>query len=243
MRLLAKPPGDSSEAQRGGEDEDGREQEPAHNDGGEGRSLQCEEMPPIVLVLAAALAAAQSQPSFDDPIKRFTRAPRRARPARRARCANRRTRRTPGASRASRSRPRAQRPGRLRTQGPGGAPLPQGDRVREAGAEPHPDNAVGHFWAAASAGNLALLKGGKEKVRLAQDLEKDARRAIDLDPNFSPPYVALGIYYRELAELSWVLRQFAKLLVGTIPPGSLEDSAHHARERRSALARHHPRPL
>ena len=88
----------------------------------------------------------------------------------------------------------------------------------------YPDKAIGHFWAAASYGNLALLKGGKEKVRLAQNLESDAKRAIELDPNFAPPYVALGIYYRELAELSWFLRQFAKLLVGTIPPGSREDS-------------------
>jgi tetratricopeptide (TPR) repeat protein len=88
----------------------------------------------------------------------------------------------------------------------------------------YPDKAVAQFWAAASYGNLALLKGGKEKVRLARNLERDAKRAIELDPSFAPPYVALGIYYRELAELGWFLRQFAKILVGSIPPGSKEDS-------------------
>lgn len=87
-----------------------------------------------------------------------------------------------------------------------------------------PDRAEGHFWASASYGNLALLKGGKEKVRLARNFERDAKRAIELDPTFAPPYVGLGIYYRELAELNWFLRQFAKLLAGGVPKGSLEDS-------------------
>lgn len=182
-------------------------------------------MPPIVLVLAAALAAAQSQPSFDDLIKRFN---------------ERHDALDLQGALAACEQAHAQDPGRvagltclahvhndLGVSGPRDQAEPHYRKAIEYAKQAqsqHPDNAVGHFWAAASAGNLALLKGGKEKVRLAQDLEKDARRAIDLDPNFSPPYVALGIYYRELAELSWVLRQFAKLLVGTIPPGSLEDS-------------------
>ncbi len=111
-----------------------------------------------------------------------------------------------------------------------------GDR---ADAEPHylkgiqlateaqrrfPDSAVAHFWAAASHGNLALLKGGRQKVRLARHFEGDAKRAISLDPDFAAPYVGLGIYYREVAELSWFLRQFARLFAGSFPGGTREDS-------------------
>jgi tetratricopeptide (TPR) repeat protein len=87
-----------------------------------------------------------------------------------------------------------------------------------------PDRADGYFWAAVLDGNLALLKGGKDKVRLSRNVERNARRAIEIDAGFAPAYVALGIYYREVAELSWVLRAFAKALFGGLPSGSREDS-------------------
>jgi tetratricopeptide (TPR) repeat protein len=94
----------------------------------------------------------------------------------------------------------------------------------EALRQRFPDRAEGHFWVAAGYGNLALFKGGRDKVRLARGVEASARQAIALDPGYAPAYVALGIYYRELAELSWVLRAFAKLLVGGLPKATREDS-------------------
>lgn len=94
----------------------------------------------------------------------------------------------------------------------------------EALRERFPERAESHFWLAAGYGNLALFKGGRDKVRLARDVEASAKKAIALDPGYAPAYVALGIYYRELAELSWVLRTFAKLLYGGLPKGTREDS-------------------
>jgi tetratricopeptide (TPR) repeat protein len=88
----------------------------------------------------------------------------------------------------------------------------------------HPHRAEGYFWVAAGYGNLALFKGGRDKVRLARDVEENAKKAIALDPDYAPPYVALGIFYREVAELSWVLRAFAKMLYGGLPKGTREDS-------------------
>jgi hypothetical protein len=38
------------------------------------------------------------------------------------------------------------------------------------------------------------------------------------------PYIILGIYYRELASLSWLERTFANAFFGGVPEGSLEDS-------------------
>lgn len=89
----------------------------------------------------------------------------------------------------------------------------------------YPNEAIAHLWAAASAGNLALLRGGKEKVRLARDFEKNSQRAIALDPSLAAAYVGLGIYYREVASLGWFLRKFAAIFAGGLPRGTKEDSA------------------
>jgi tetratricopeptide (TPR) repeat protein len=87
-----------------------------------------------------------------------------------------------------------------------------------------PEKAAAHFWVAASYGNLALFKGGKEKVRLSRDVEKNAKRAVAIDPEFSAAYLVLGIYYREVAELNWFLKAFARTFLGGLPGGTREDS-------------------
>jgi tetratricopeptide (TPR) repeat protein len=88
----------------------------------------------------------------------------------------------------------------------------------------HPDRAESHLWAAVSAGNLALLRGGKEKVRLARDFERNSLKAIEIDPHLAPAYAGLGIYYREIAELNLLLRFFARALYGFAPSATREDS-------------------
>jgi len=87
-----------------------------------------------------------------------------------------------------------------------------------------PDRAQTYFYLAATYGNLALFKGGKSKVRIGRAVEQFARRAIALDSTYALPYIALGIFYREVAGLSWIQRTFAKLLFGGVPEGSREDA-------------------
>lgn len=87
-----------------------------------------------------------------------------------------------------------------------------------------PTNAETFFLLAMSRGNLAFFRGGKRKVELSRTLHADAQKSIALDPGYSPPYAALGIYYREIATLNWVLRSFAHHVMGGLPPGTLEDS-------------------
>ena len=38
------------------------------------------------------------------------------------------------------------------------------------------------------------------------------------------PYLILGVYYREIAGLSWIERLFANTFFGDVPDGSYEDS-------------------
>lgn len=90
--------------------------------------------------------------------------------------------------------------------------------------EKFPDRAESYFYLAATYGHLALFKGGKEKVRLARDVEKNSKRAIGLDPRFIPAYIVLGAYYREVASLSWALKAFARTLMGGLPNGTDRDS-------------------
>jgi tetratricopeptide (TPR) repeat protein len=87
-----------------------------------------------------------------------------------------------------------------------------------------PQRGETYFFMAATRGNLALFKGGKEKVKLGRDIEKYARKAIELKPDYGEPHVALGVYYREVANLNWFLKKFAKAFFGGLPDGTNEDS-------------------
>jgi tetratricopeptide (TPR) repeat protein len=81
-----------------------------------------------------------------------------------------------------------------------------------------------HTTLAASLGKLALFRGGKRKVELAREVEREARRAAELDPRDFAPFTVLGVLERELATLNPLLRGFAGALFGGLPPASLERS-------------------
>ena len=87
-----------------------------------------------------------------------------------------------------------------------------------------PDSAKSYVYLATTYGNLALFKGGKDKVKLARNLETNCQKAIALNPARGMPYLILGIYYREVANLNWFLKTFAKAFYGGMPGGSNKDS-------------------
>jgi tetratricopeptide (TPR) repeat protein len=87
-----------------------------------------------------------------------------------------------------------------------------------------PDSADAYTYEAMCLGNYALFKGGKEKVKLANQIEDDAKKAIEMDPGRLLSYIILGIYYRELASLSWLEKLFANTFFGKLPSGSYDDS-------------------
>ncbi len=97
-------------------------------------------------------------------------------------------------------------------------------RFSEKMRELFPEKAETYFFLAASRGNLALFKGGKDKVKLGRDVESYAKKAIEINPDYAPAYVALGVFYREVANLNWFLKKFANAFFGGLPEGSNEDS-------------------
>jgi len=81
----------------------------------------------------------------------------------------------------------------------------------------HPEDARSWFYLAASTGTLALFSDGREKLELGRRIEETCRRSLDLDSTYALPHIALGMYYREVAELSRLRRFVANRLLGGLP--------------------------
>ena len=87
-----------------------------------------------------------------------------------------------------------------------------------------PDSAWAYCYLAMSNGNIALFRGGKDKIKYARLVEENAKKSISINPNAYLPYIILGIYYREIAGLSWLERAFANSFWGSVPTGTYEES-------------------
>ncbi|MEM1096516.1 MAG: hypothetical protein AAGJ10_18100 [Bacteroidota bacterium] len=106
----------------------------------------------------------------------------------------------------------------------------------------YPNRAEAYFFQAATRGNLALFAGGKKKVEIGRDVEANIQRALEINPNYALAYLAYGMFKREVAELSWVQRNVARLLFGDVPSGTKEEAAdllRQAIEHNPALTRAH----
>jgi tetratricopeptide (TPR) repeat protein len=90
--------------------------------------------------------------------------------------------------------------------------------------EQSPERPEGHFWVAATSGNLTAHRPASEKLRLSREVLKNARQAVTVDPSFAPGWAALGVYDREIASLPWFVRAMAGGF-GGLPGGSLPESA------------------
>lgn len=91
-------------------------------------------------------------------------------------------------------------------------------------ASEYPDSSMTYALLAMSYGNLAMFKGGNEKVKLAHKIKDYAEKSIGINPNNYLAYIVLSIYHRQIASLSWLERAFANTFFGSVPDGSLEES-------------------
>jgi len=67
-----------------------------------------------------------------------------------------------------------------------------------------------------------MFEGGKEKVRLSRDVEKNLLMCLSIEPDNWRARAILGKYYLEIANLNWALKTVANVLLGGLPEGSLE---------------------
>ncbi len=94
-------------------------------------------------------------------------------------------------------------------------------------AEKFPDRAESFYYVALASGRLAQFRGGKEKVKLSRNIEQNAKKSLKMNPDQFRAHLLLGVYNREVANLNWFLKKFAKAFFGGLPEGSNEDSVKH----------------
>ncbi|MDD4908043.1 MAG: hypothetical protein PHJ00_03170 [Candidatus Omnitrophica bacterium] len=93
-----------------------------------------------------------------------------------------------------------------------------------------PDKIEGHVKLAIAKGRLALFKGGKIKVELSKDVKIEAEKALQIDPKNDEALHTLGSWHREVATLPGVLKMFAKMLYGGLPPASKDEAVKYLEE-------------
>jgi tetratricopeptide (TPR) repeat protein len=81
-----------------------------------------------------------------------------------------------------------------------------------------------YAWLAASLGSVAMDAGSKRKVELANEIKRALDRAVTLNPKNDVAWSILGTFYRSLGGVSWIERQLANLLLGSLPEGGYPES-------------------
>jgi tetratricopeptide (TPR) repeat protein len=87
-----------------------------------------------------------------------------------------------------------------------------------------PDSADVYTYLALSYGNLAMFRGSKEKIKLAHLVKDNAEKSLKMNPDNYISNIILGIYNREVGNLSFFERLFANTFFGDVPEGSFEES-------------------
>jgi FimV-like protein len=93
-----------------------------------------------------------------------------------------------------------------------------------------PDGWEAHFRLSVALGRLALFRGGKKKIELSKQIKEEIDKAIETHPGPDQAeeldlcYHVLGRWHQNLANLSSVLKFFAKALYGGVPPGTNEEA-------------------
>ena len=95
----------------------------------------------------------------------------------------------------------------------------------EKAVELNPDGWEGHLKLSVVYGRLGLFRGGKEKVKLGQKVRTEAEKALELNPSTDIAMHVLGRWHQNIADLSGLLKFFAKTFFGEELKGSFEESA------------------
>lgn len=81
-----------------------------------------------------------------------------------------------------------------------------------------------HKWMAMILGKVSDFVSTKERIEKGKDIKKHLELAIQLKPDDAYLYHVFGRWCSEVAKLSWVERNVAKLVFGTPPEATNEDA-------------------
>ncbi len=76
-----------------------------------------------------------------------------------------------------------------------------------------------HFVLAVCLGRLALVEGGRTRIRLSKEVKKEAERTIELDPAHDGAYVVLGRWNEAIATLGWFRKAVGGVIYGSLASG------------------------
>lgn len=76
------------------------------------------------------------------------------------------------------------------------------------------DDSEGHFALSMAVGNTSLTKGPRERVRSAEEIYREASRAIAIDSTHDGAWHVLGRWHAEMMRVSGVERFFARQFLG-----------------------------
>jgi len=100
-----------------------------------------------------------------------------------------------------------------------------GFEVAKKALELDPNSARANHWYAVLIGKIGLIEGTEQKIINSYEVEKYAKRAIELDPNYDGTYHVMGQWHFNVADLSWFERTVADLVYATPPEGSFQKAA------------------
>lgn len=88
------------------------------------------------------------------------------------------------------------------------------ERCAGRAVQSDPAGADGHFALAAAVGRTSLSLGGKDRIRRAAVIRREAMRTLALNPKHDGAYHILGRWNAEIMRISGISRFFAKNFLG-----------------------------
>jgi tetratricopeptide (TPR) repeat protein len=95
----------------------------------------------------------------------------------------------------------------------------------------YPDSSEAHFFLSVAIGQMTKVVGGKRKIELSQDVQREAEATLSLDPSHAGAMHVLGRWNYEVAGIGWFSKVAAKIVYGGVPPGASYENAREWFER------------
>lgn len=87
-----------------------------------------------------------------------------------------------------------------------------------------PEDGNCHLYLSIAVGRIAESKSGKTKVKLSREVNEEAARSIELNPNLDGAYHVLGRWNREVVALPWYLKAAVSMFLGGLPPATNDEA-------------------